>query len=428
MAKDDILEDLELSSRTGAARPIGRLEGLFPALSHRNFQLYTIGQVISLVGFWLQQVGVGYLIFHMTHSEFWVGVAAAVSGLPFLLFTMFAGVFIERMDKKRLLFMTQISEATTCIILGVLALTNHATLPVVLFLVFVIGVIEAVDLPTRFTFLIEMVGKEDLSSAVPINNSLFNTARFVGPAAAGILIAATSVGWTFILNGISFLAGIWAIYQVKPIYSPHLDTDTHPFESLKIGIKYSFTHPKIMYFILLGFCSAIFIWPFQALMPAIADKVFSSGAHGLGSLLSAAGAGSLTGAIFTSVNSKKKNKIPYILFGILISSLGLLAFSINRNFLLAHVFLYVSGFGILTMISTMNALVQVYSPDSMRARINAVYLAMLVGMMPLGSLLAGFFAQHTSSMFVLGTYSIIMIAIAAALYFKGVFANLATNP
>lgn len=428
MAKDDIVteENLELAALTGSA-PVKlppKIISLFPAFAHRNFQLYTFGQIISLVGFWLQQVGIGYLVFQLTHSEFWVGIAAAIMGLPFLLFTTFAGVFIDRLNKQKLLVVTQGLEAVVDVALGILIITNNINMPILLAAIFIVGVINAVDLPARLTFLIEMVGRRELASAIPINNGLFNAARFIGPALAGILIASTSVGWAFVLNGLSFIAGIWAILMVKPVYKYDVEVDTHPWESLKIGIKYSFTHKKIIYFIFLAFIAAIFVWPFQTLMPPIAEKVFNAGAKGLGSLLAAGGFGSLTGAIFTSANSRKENKIPFIIAGILISSIGLIGFSLNKNFLLAHVLLFIVGFGLLTMVSTLNTLVQLSSPDNMRARINAVYITMFIGMMPLGNALSGIIAQRTSSQFTLGLSGFIFLLIGVILYAKGTFANL----
>lgn len=431
MAKEDLIveENLELAVLTGSA-PIQlpkKVLSLFPALAHRNFQLYTFGQIISLLGFWLQQVGIGYLVFQLTHSAFWVGTAAAIGGLPFLIFTIFAGVFIDRVNKQKLLIATQAAEAVVDITLGFLILTSRANLPIVIIAIFIVGAINAIDLPARLTFLIEMVGKHDLASAVPINNGLFNAARFVGPALAGILIATTSVGWTFILNGISFIAGIWAILMVKPIYKHKMQMDTRPWQSLKDGLQYSFTHKKIIYFILIAFLTAIFIWPFQTLMPVISEKTFHAGAQGLGSLLSAAGLGSLAGAVFTSANSKREDKIPFIVAGIVISSLALIAFSINRNFTLAHLFLFLSGFGTLMMVSTLNTLIQLASPDHMRARIIAVYVTMFVGMMPLGNAMAGTIAQHTSAMFTLGLSGSLMLLMGLALYLRGIFTKLSAS-
>ena len=432
MAQKDILieEQLEISTRTGAAAPIQLPPGflsIFPAFAHRNFQLYVAGQAISLVGFWLHQVASGWLVFELTGSAFWIGTTAAIGGLPFLIFTTFAGVFIDKLNKQKLLIATQAIEAIIAILLGILVLTGHVTLTIVIALAFLNGIVGAIDLPTRLTFIVEMVGKRDLASAIPINNGIFNAARFIGPALAGIIITTYGIGWPFILNGLSFIAGIWAINSIRPIYSYKADVDTRPLESLKTGLQFAFGHEKIFYFIILGFASAILIWPFQTLMPIIAQKVFTAGANGYGSLLSAAGAGSLAGAIFTSAMARRENKIGFILIGLLISSISLVLFSINRNFLVAHLLLALGGFGILMKVSTLNTLVQLASPDQMRARVMAVYLTMFVGMMPLGNQLAGIIAHKTSAMFTIGLGSVLMMMLGLILYLRGVFTNLSSK-
>lgn len=431
MAKKDILleEQLEISTATGAAAPIQlppRVLTIFPAFAHRNFQLYVAGQAISLIGFWLHQVAMGWLVFQLTGSAFWVGTVAAVGGLPFLIFTTFAGVFIDRANKQRLLIVTQITEAIIAAVLGTLVLTNNVNLAVIIILTFLNGAVGSIDLPTRLTFIVEMVGKRDLASAIPINNGLFNAARFIGPALAGIIITSFGVAWPFILNGLSFLAGIWAILNIRPIYSFTADVDVRPLESLKSGLKFAFGHPKILYFIILAFFSAILMWPFQTLMPLVAERVFASGANGYGSLLSAAGAGSLAGAIFTSAMSRRQNQIKFVTLGILISTICMLLFSLNRNFLFAHLLLAAAGFGILMKVSTLNTLVQLYSPDKMRARVMAVYLTMFVGMMPVGNQLAGIIAQNTSAMFTIGLGSVLMLTVGIIFYIRGVFVNLST--
>lgn len=428
MANRDILieEDLEIATTTGTAPLTLSLKvlALFPAFAHRNFQLYIFGQAISLVGFWLQQVALGWLIFQLTRSVFWVGTIAAIGGLPFLIFTTFAGVFIDKVNKRKLLIITQMLEAALAIATGFLVITHQATLTNIAILVFVNGLIAAVDLPTRLTFIVEMVGKRDLASAIPINNGLFNAARFIGPALAGALIASWGLAWPFFLNGVSFIAGIWAIVNIKPIYQYQADEKTHPLESLKVGIKFAFTHPKILYFMILAFTTAIFIWPFQTLMPFIADSVYSAGAKGLGSLLSAAGAGSLLGAVTTSALSKTPNKSKQIIWGLVIAAVSFILFAINRNFPIAHLLLFTAGFGLLMMVSTLNTLVQLLTPDQMRARVMAVYLTMFVGMMPLGNQLAGIIAEYTSAMFTIGLGAILMLTVGIALYMRGVFTNL----
>lgn len=431
MAKEDILveEDLEIGSLTGAA-PVTihpRLASIFPALTHRNFQLYIVGQGISVIGFWLQQVGLGWQVFNMTHSAFWVGAVAAIGGLPFLFFTTFAGVFIDKANKQKLLIVTQTLELILAAVLGILILSGMASLNLIITIAFLAGIVGAFDIPARMTFLIEMVGREDLASATALNNSIFNVARFVGPAIAGGLIVLVGVGWTFIANSLSFIPAIIAIAQVKPVFTHHADMDIHPLQSLKDGISFSFTHPKIFYYILFAFLTAIFIWPYQTLMPVIAGQVFSAGASGLGSLLSAAGLGSLLGALIVSSQSKREDKIHLVLMGTIIACLSLIFLAIFTNFYLAHFFLFTTGFGIIMQVSTLSTLVQLNSPDAMRGRIMAVFLTMFVGMMPIGNAISGLLAQHTSPQFTLGLGASILMILTLALYFRGIFKKLAQN-
>ncbi|MDP2632372.1 MAG: MFS transporter [Candidatus Curtissbacteria bacterium] len=420
------VENIELASLTGSAPvkfPAGVIS-VFPALVHRNFQFYVFGQVISLVGFWIHQVALAWLVFELTKSAFWVGTVAAIGSLPFLFFTTFAGVFIDKVNKQKLLIWTQTAEAIIAITLGILALNNAATLKPIIILIFLHGIVGSFDLPARLTFIIEMVGKRDLASAIPINNGLFNAARFIGPGIAGLIIATHGVGWPFIINGVSYIAGIWAILNIKPVYKNQADVNTHPYESLKQGIKFSLSHTKILYFTLLGFFSAVFIWPFQTLMPLVAQNVYASGATGFGSLLSAAGAGSLTGAFFTSAKSQNTNKIIFVTRGFLVSSIALILFSFNRNFLFAHILLFLVGFGLLMSVSTLNTLVQLNSPDKMRARVMAFYLTMFIGMMPLGSLLSGIIAEKTSAITTIGYGGAAMLIVYAIFYLKGIFTKL----
>ena len=429
MSRKDIEleEELEITAVTAGAAPIrlpSKITSIFPALVHRNYQLYFAGQAISLIGFWLQAVGIGFLVFQLTHSAFWVGTTAAIGGLPFLVFTSFAGVFIDKMNKKKLLVWTQVAEAFSAILLGVLVVSGNINLPLVLVLAAFHGTVGSIDLPARFAFIVEMVGKRDLGSAISLNVGEFNAARFIGPTIAGIVIASFGVGWAFILNGLSFIAGIWAIAAIKPVFNHKPEMDVHPFDSLKEGFKFTLGTKKILYFTILAAISAIFIWPYQTLMPAVAEKVFDSGAKGLGSLLSAAGAGSLAGAVFTSAMTGSKNKNAFIFAGLLISSISLLLFALNKNFFLAHVVLVFAGFGTIMLASTLNTQVQLATPDKMRARVLALYLTMFVGMMPVGNTIAGIIAQKTSSQFAIGTGSAVVLATGLFLYLRGAFSNL----
>lgn len=422
-----IEEDLEITTATAGAAPVQlpeKVVSIFPAFAHRNFQLYIAGQIISLLGFWIHHVALGYYVFQITNSAFWVGAAIASIGIPILLFSTLAGVYADKVNKQKLLIWTQIIDAILAVILGLVIFSGSASLPIILSIAFLGGTVAAFDLPTRLTFVVELVGKRDLASAVPINNGVFNAARFAGPALAGFLIATFGVGWAFIFNGLSYLPAIIALLNIKPIYNYKPDLNTHALESLKEGLKYSFSHPKIFYYLILAALIAITIWPYQTLMPVIAERVFSIGPQGLGTLLSAAGAGSLTGAIYTSSQARKENRIILVPIGLLISSVALLLFSLNNNLVIAHILLFFVGFGAITMISTINTLVQLASPDQMRARIMGVFLTMFVGVMPFGSFIAGIIAEKTSSLFTIGLYSSIALIFGIFLYLKGVFTEL----
>lgn len=428
MAKGDILaeQELEITAVTAGAAPVqlpGKVVSIFPALAHRNYQLYFFGQGISLIGFWLQAVGIGWLVFQLTHAAFWVGTVAAIGGIPFLVFTTFAGVFIDKVNKQKLLIWTQVAEAISAILLGSLVVTGNINLPIVIVLAVFHGTVGSIDLPARFAFIVEMVGKRDLASAISLNIGEFNAARFIGPTIAGLVIASFGVGWAFILNGFSFLAGIWAIAMIRPVFNHKPQMDIHPLVSLKEGFRFAVRTEKILYFTILAAISAIFIWPYQTLMPPIAEKVFAAGAKGLGSMLSAAGAGSLAGAIFTSAMSKAKNKNHLIFTGLLISAISLFLFSLNRSFTIAHGLLFFAGFGTIMLASTLNTQVQLATPDKMRARVLALYLTMFVGMMPIGNALAGTIAQRTSSQAAIGFGAIVVLVVGLFLYFKGNFSN-----
>lgn len=429
MTKEDIeieegLEITEVTAGAALVRLPGKVISVFPAFAYRNYQLYFAGQFLSVIGFWLQIVGVGWLVFNLTQSPFWVGISAASFGIPFLFLTTFAGVFVDKLDKQKLIIRTQIIEMVLAALLGVLVLTGNVNLTMILIISLSHGTIASVDLPARLSFLVEMVGKRDLGSAVALNSALFNVARFIGPALAGVLIISVGVGWTFILNSVSFLPAVWTLYLIRPIYSYKADMDTHPFESLKRGVKYTFSHPKLYYFMILGTLTAIFIWPYQTLMPVISERIFNAGAGGLGSLLSSAGAGSVLGALFTSAFSRKINGNILILTGIIISTISLIIFSLNHNFFLAHILLVFAGFGVLMQVATINTLVQLASPDQMRGRIMAVYLTMFIGMFPIGNVIIGTLAQKTSSLFAIGLGASTMLLATTILYLKGAFVRI----
>jgi MFS family permease len=422
--QEELEKDLEITAFTSGTAPLavpGRVLNLFPALGHRNYQLYVAGQSISSTGFWLQAVGIGWLVFQITGSPFWVGVAAAASGIPFLLFSIFAGVFIDRADKRVLLLWTQSIEAAVAFILSVMIFTDNVFLPAILTLAFISGTAGSIDLPARFAFVVDMVGKKDLASANSLNIGVFNATRFIGPALAGVLIAGFGVGWAFLLNAISFIPAIVALTLIKPVFSTSSQTDKHPIDSLKEGLSFSFKNKHLLALMLMSGITAFFIWPYQTLMPAVAEKVFAAGASGLGSLLASAGAGSLAGSLFVSIQVNRRSISNLIFIGVLFASLSLISFALARNFLVGHFLLFLAGFGAISIASSINTSVQLLSPDQMRGRVMAVYMTMFVGMMTLGNTFAGFFAEKTSTLFAIGFGGAAVLLAGSILYFRKAF-------
>lgn len=418
-SKQEIGENLEINVLS-ASQPLFKLPNkftsVFPALSHRNYQYYFLGQSVSLVGFWLQAVGMGWLVFDLTKSPFWVGAVAAASGLPFLILSIFAGVLVDRVNKQKLLVWTQITEAAVATLISLMVFTDTINVGAILALAFVSGIAGSIDLPARLSFVVEMVGKKDLASAISVNIGVFNGARFIGPAIAGGLIAGVGVGWTFLLNALSFIPGILAILAIKSVHHIEPNRNQHPLESLREGLMFVYGDKRILALMLLGGITAFFEWPYQTLMPAIAENVFNAGAGGLGTLLAAAGLGSLAGAAFTSAQTKKENKNSFIYLGIIVASLSLVGFSLNANFLFAHVLLFAAGFGVITKIATINTIIQVSAPDQMRGRVNALYLTFFVGAMPLGNTFAGILAEQTSSLFAIGLGALIVGGVGVYYY------------
>ncbi|HEY4694752.1 MAG TPA: MFS transporter [Candidatus Nanoarchaeia archaeon] len=423
--KVDVLldeEELEIIAATTGRAPVqlpGRVASVFPALTHRNYQFYFAGQITSLMGFWLQLVGQGFLVFQLTHSAFWVGTVAALGGLPTLFLTSWAGVLIDKVDTRKLLSWILIVQALLALILGLTVLLGVATVELIIILAVLTGIAGAIDLPTRQTFVVELVGKKDLASAISVNVGIFNSARFVGPALAGILIATVGVGWTFIFNALSFLPIIFFLTKIKPLKFEELEANLHPFTMLKQGIKFVFTHERLLWLTLLASATGLFNWPHQTLMPVVAEKIYGAGASGLGSLLSAAGAGSLLGALFTSTQRSRKERSGLIIAGALISSLSLMLFGFNHNFFLAHLLLFFAGLGLIIQVANINTTVQTLAPDQMRGRVMGVYLTMFVGLMPIGNALAGILAERTSSLFTISLGGFILFIFSSFLYWRG---------
>jgi len=380
----------------------------FPALRHKSFVLYTSGLFISLSGSWLQSVALGWLVLKLTNSAFMVGLAAAFGSLPILFFGLIGGVIVDRFDKKKIIFVTQSFFMLFSFILGILTILNIINIYEIFILSFLTGVALAVDHPARQSFAIEMVGKEDLASAISLNSGIFNSSRVIGPALAGFAIALVSIGGVFLINALTFIAFFIALFYVKVRDLPFTD-HPKPFESLKEGVAYSFSHSTIRTLLIFSAISAIFGWSYLTLMPVIVSEIYHKGAESLGYFFSAFGAGALISVFIVSWLSKKMNYLFFIFGGAFIFGVSLFAFTYTSNYLAAMLLLFLTGIGLLTQFSTINSTIQHNVEDRIRGRVMSVYSLMFLGMAPFGSFEVGYVAEHYSPLFSLRIGALIIL-------------------
>jgi MFS family permease len=389
----------------------------FPAFSSRNFRLYFVGQIVSMIGTWLQMVAQGWLVYDMTHSAFWTGAAAAASSLPTLFLSLFGGVIVDRYDRKTILLWTQAASMLLAFVLGAFTLTGTVTIPVIMVLAFLLGCVAAVATPATQAFLSEMVDRTQLHSAVALNAAIFNASRVIGPAIAGLAIAWIGAGGAFMANGLSYIAVILALRAVRTPPAPARPEANLPaLQSIREGIVYTWEHPLLRTIILFVSVVSIFGWSFMSMLPVVARDTFRMGSDGMGYLYSAFGIGSLAGTVFVSMSSGKIRVSLMVVGGILLFSLSLCAFTFASDDLVALAFLFIAGIGMLSAFATMTATVQRLVEDRYRGRVMSIYLMVLMGFMPIGNLQVGLLAEHFGTAAAIRTGGIVVMLAAVFLY------------
>lgn len=372
----------------------GRIVGRFPALAHRNFRRYAVGQVISLAGFWMQNVAQGWLVYRLSGSELALGAVAFVGYLPVFLFSPVAGVVADRMDKRRLIYVTQTLAMLLAFVMGLLVVTDLATVPVVGVMAFLTGCVGAFDLPTRQSFMVELVGGEDLPGAIAFNASVFNTARVVGPAIAGMVVATAGEGPCFFLNAVSYLAALWALAGMRFAQRPRVGVASRA-TGLRSSLGYVRRRPVLA--ALLGTLGVVSTLALQSnvIMPSLAHRVFGRDAQGFGGLLTAYGIGAVITAL--RLASRTYSDVEYrrnLLLGLGCMALGHFAVAMSPRYDLALAGQLVAGFGMLRYTATTNALVQLLVDDGHRGRVMGLHTVMFAGAAPFGALILGSIARE----------------------------------
>jgi MFS family permease len=370
------------------------MRSLFRALRHRNYRLFFTGQSLSLVGTWMQQVAISWLVYTMTHSPLLLGLTAFIGQIPTFIFAPLAGVIADRHNRHRMLIVTQSLAMFQALILTILVLTGTADVWEIIALSFVSGLINAFDIPVRQAFTIEMVDKEDdLANAIALNSTMVNMAKLLGPSIAGVLIALAGTSVCFLLNTVSFIPVLISLFIMKvSSKSPHLKRPTI-LRELKEGFVYAVHSVPIRSLLMLLGLVSLLGGAAQALMPVFAVDIFHGNSRTLGFLMASSGFGALCGAIYLASRKTVRGLGGVIAFTSGLFGAGVIVFSLSKILALSVIVLFVSGFGMMVEMAASNMILQTIVDEDKRGRIMSFYTMAFMGTSPIGGLLAGAMAH-----------------------------------
>ncbi|MCB0730347.1 MAG: MFS transporter [Ignavibacteriae bacterium] len=393
------------------------------ALKYRNYRLFFIGQGISLIGTWMQQIALGWLVYKLTDSAFLLGLVSFSSQIPTFILALFAGLLADRYSKHKIIIITQSLAMLQAFILAILTLTNTVNIWYIITLSVFLGLINAFDMPTRQSFAIELVDdKKDLPNAIALNSSAFNAARLIGPTIAGILITTLGEGICFLINAISYIAVIFALLRMK-IQSVQNEVKSEKvMQGLKEGIKYAYNFIPIRILLLLVAIVSLTGMPYTVLMPVFARDILHGDSSTLGYLFGAVGIGAFTGAIYLASRKTVLGLGRWIAAATSIFSMGLLLFSFSRNIYFSLFLMLFTGFGMMMQMASTNTLLQTLVDNNKRGRVMSLYVMAFMGTAPIGSLMAGTLASTIGAP--LTVLSSGIICLAAAFWFMKQLPNL----
>ena len=359
------------------------------ALRHRNFQLFFSGQLISLIGTWMDNIAEGWLVYRLTHSAFLLGVATFAGQIPVFLLAPLGGMIADRWDRRKVVIGTQTASMIIAFTLAGLTLAGRIKVWEVIVLAACMGSVNSVDIPTRQAFLVQMVGREDLMNAIALNSSMFNAARVVGPSIAGLLVAWKGEGWCFFVNAVSYIAviaGLIAMRIERKVREVHVGS---PLDHIAEGFRFARNTAPIRAILLLIALVSLVAAPYTVLMPIFAARVLHGDARTLGVLMGATGVGAVIGALVLAARSGIRGLGRWVAMACGGFGASLILFSFSRSYILSVILLVPVGFCVMVQMASSNTLIQSMVPDRLRGRIMSIYSMMFMGMMPLGALLAG---------------------------------------
>jgi len=370
-----------------------QLPSALRALNHRNYKLFFAGQLISLIGTWMQSVGEMWLVYRLSHSSLLLGGAGYFALVLTLVLLPFGGMLADTRDRRKILVGTQTSAMILAGILAALTPTGVVRIWHVFTLAALLGIVNAVDIPTRQAFVADLVKRDDLMNAIALNSSMFNASRVVGPAVAGILVTTVGEGWCFALNGLSYIAVIAGLIRIDARRTRDIP-EGPPLQVVIEGFKFVAGSPPIHVLLALVGMISLAGMPYSVLMPIFADRILHGGARGLGILMGATGIGALLGALTLATRTGVYGLGKWVTFSCAGFAVSLVVFAFSRSFWLSTVLLVPVGFCMMLEMSSSNTLIQAMVPDHLRGRVMSVYSMMFMGMAPFGALFGGSLADR----------------------------------
>ena len=394
----------------------------FLPLRHSNFRYYWIGMCISLIGTWMQNVAQPWLAYKLTGSAFLLGLVGALQFMPILLFSLFAGVLVDKISKKKILFFTQSASLVVTLILAILDLSGHIQFWHILVLATALGFVNTLDMPARQSFVIQLVGKEDLMNAIALNSAVFNTARIVGPAIAGVVMGYYGTGMCFLINSISFAAVVISLFFIHPlpVQAVRQTANRRLLEDIlvdiKDGLRYIYQRRILLDATLLMTIIGTFAMNNNVLIPVFSEVVLKQNAMGMGILFSFSGIGALIGAMLVAVTSKSgPNKL--VIYAVpTVIGIFLILNSFTTNFLLAGVYIAVTGLFFNLFSSTINSTMQLNTGNEYRGRVMSVYTLVFSGSTPIGNLYAGLADDYIGARFGFAACGVIVLILLIPMY------------
>jgi MFS family permease len=411
----EISTQSDLSASAGLPPGPSGFRQAFRALRHRNFRLFVTGQIVSLSGTWMQNVAQTWLVYRLTHSALLLGTAWFCTQIPVFAFGAWGGVAADRYSRHRLVVLTQTLSMIQAFILAALTLSGRVRVWEILLLAFALGTVNAFDMPARQSLIVEMASKEDLLSAISLNSAIFNSARTLGPAIAGFLVAAFGEGVCFLVNGISFLAVIACLLAMRLPKFQRRAADS-PWSHLRQGLRYVRGHRAVRILLFMTGTLTIASMPAVVLMPFFAQDIFHRGPRGLGILSGAMGVGSVLGTLLLAWKNRVSRLPSVILWSALMLAAGFCAFAQSNIFYLSLALMPLIGFSAMRHMASANTLIQTLIADEFRGRIMAFYSMTVVGLGPFGSLAAGALAHAFGARVTVLCGGLLILA--AALFFR----------